>query len=198
MRKNRPSLKIKSIVRKASSDLKRYGFVGCVRLWVEDEASFGRINKPKYCWCPKGVRPVVPCQHIRQYCQPYGACEPLTGEKFFRIFEKCNTDSFEIYLEMLSDLYPDDYHVMLCDRASWHVSEDLSIPENVEIVNIPPGTPEMNPMEQIWRELRTRGFHNRMFDSIDEAIDQLCKVIRELSPETVKSITGREWFLSML
>jgi len=139
---------------------------------------------------------VVPCQHIRQYRQCYGACEPLSGDKFFRIFEECNGDCFEIYLEQLSDLYPDDYHVMLCDGAGWHVSPDVSIPENVEIVNIPPGTPEMNPQEQIWRELRTQGFHNKMFDSLDLAIDQLCKVIRDLSPETVKSITQRDWIVN--
>lgn len=137
----------------------------------------------------------MPCQHIRQYRQCYGAVEPLTGEKFFRIFERCDCDSMEIYLEHLSDEYPDDYHVLMCDRASWHVSDDLTIPENVEIVNIPPGTPEMNPMEQIWREIRTQGFHNVMFDSLDNAIDRLCEVIRDLEPATVKSITGRLWLL---
>jgi len=169
-----------------------------VRLWCEDEAGFGRISQPKYCWCPKGLRPVVPCQRIRQYCQPYGAVEPLTGEKFFRIFERCNADSMEIYLEMFSDAFPDDYHIMLCDRASWHTGEDMVLPENVLLFHIPACTPEMNPMEQIWRELRARGFHNRMFDTLEEAIEQLCLVIRELSPDTVRSITGRQWILSML
>lgn len=176
-------------------DLNEQGLSGRVRLWCEDEASFGRINKPKRCWCPKWMRPVVPCQHIRQYCQCFGAVGPIDGEKFFRIFEECNSDVMEIYLEQLSEAYPDDFHVMLCDCAGWHVSAELSIPENIVIVNIPPGTPEMNPMEQIWRELRTCGFHNRMFDSLDAAIDQLCKVIRELGRETIMSIAGRQWLL---
>ena len=43
----------------------------------QDEAGFGRINKPKYCWCAKGVRPSVPCHHIREYRYVYGAVEPL-------------------------------------------------------------------------------------------------------------------------
>ena len=53
---------------------------GKVRLMFQDEAGFGRINKPKYCWCQKGVRPSVPCHHIREYRYAYSAVEPATGE----------------------------------------------------------------------------------------------------------------------
>ena len=49
----------------------------------QDEAGFGRINKPKYCRCEKGIRPSVPCHHIREYRYVYGAVEPLTGESCF-------------------------------------------------------------------------------------------------------------------
>jgi len=45
----------------------------------QDEAGFGRINKPKNCWCKKGIRPSVPCHHIREYRYVYGAVEPKTG-----------------------------------------------------------------------------------------------------------------------
>ena len=51
----------------------------------QDEAGFGRINKPKYCWCKKGIRPSVPCHHIREYRYAFGAVEPLTGDNFFKI-----------------------------------------------------------------------------------------------------------------
>ena len=58
---------------------------GKIRLMFQDEAGFGRINKPKYCWCKQGIRPSVPCYHIRLYRYVYGAVEPVTGEGFFRI-----------------------------------------------------------------------------------------------------------------
>ena len=51
----------------------------------QDEAGFGRINKPKYCWAEKGVRPSVPCHHIREYRYAYGTVEPNTGDSFFLI-----------------------------------------------------------------------------------------------------------------
>jgi transposase len=101
----------------------------------------------------------------------------------------------EIFLEQLSDEFPNDYHILLCDCASWHTSQEMSIPENVLIFNIPPCTPEMNPMEQIWRELRSQGFRNVMFHSLDKAISHLCQTIRKLDPPTVKSITARSWLL---
>ena len=56
-----------------------------VRLMFQDEAGFGRINKPKYCWSQKGFRPCVLCHHIREYRYAYGAVEPLTGESFFLV-----------------------------------------------------------------------------------------------------------------
>lgn len=49
----------------------------------QDEAGFGRINTPKYCWCEEGYRPSVPCHHIREYVYAYGAVDPIDGDDFF-------------------------------------------------------------------------------------------------------------------
>ncbi len=69
----------------------------------QDEAGFGRINKPKYCWCRKGIRPSVPCHHIREYRYAYGAEEPLTGNGYFLVMPYCNTACMSIFLKQLSD-----------------------------------------------------------------------------------------------
>ena len=58
-----------------------------------------------------------------------------------------------IFLEELSKQYPDDLILLCCDGAAWHKSNKLHIPENIELFYIPPYTPEMNPIEQIWKEL---------------------------------------------
>ena len=62
-----------------------------VRLMFQDEAGFGRINKPNYCWCEKGIRPCVPYHHIREYRYAYGAVEPITGDSCFLVMPYCNT-----------------------------------------------------------------------------------------------------------
>ena len=41
--------------------------------------------------------------------------------------------------------------VLVCDGATWHKSKGLNIAENIEMASISPYTPEMNPIEQIWK-----------------------------------------------
>jgi len=159
----------------------------------EDEAGFGRINKPKYCWCYPGLRPTVPCHHIREYRYAYGAVEPLTGEHFFLILPYSNTDCMNVFLQSLSDTCPDDVILLVCDGASWHKTKALLIPKNIRLIFLPPATPEMNPIEQIWKELRKRGFRNEIFQTLDKVVNRLCDTICSLSNATVKSITGRNW-----
>ena len=119
----------------------------------QDEAGFGRINKPKRCWCRKKIRPSVPCHHIREYRYAYGAVEPITGENFFLIMPYCSTNCMNTFLEELSKQYPQDQILLVCDGAAWHKSKTLIVPENITLLSIPPYTPEMNPIEQIWNEI---------------------------------------------
>jgi transposase len=162
----------------------------------QDEAGFGRINKPKYCWCYSGLRPTVPCHHIREYRYAYGAVEPQTGESFFLVLPYCNTDCMNVFLQELSKAYPNDFILMIADGAAWHKSKGLHIPNNIEIFPLPPYTPEMNPIEQVWKEIRKRGFKNEIFQTLEKVVERLCDTICTLSAETVKSITGRQWILS--
>lgn len=163
----------------------------------QDEAGFGCINKPKYCWCEKGERPSVPCHHIREYRYVYGAVEPLTGENFFLILNICDTISMNVFLKNLSEQYLEDYIILVCDGAAWHKSNELKIPENIEIIFIPPYTPEMNPIEQIWKEIRKIGFRNEVFQTLDKVIERLCYSINLITNDLIKSITLREWILSI-
>ena len=57
--------------------------------------------------------------------------------------------------------------LLCCDGAAWHRSKELNIPENIVLFHIPPYTPEMNPIEQIWKEIRKRGFRNPYCLEID-------------------------------
>ena len=161
----------------------------------EDEAGFGRINKPKRCWCPKGFRPSVPCHHIREYRYAFGAVEPLTGENFFLAMPNCDTKCTNVFLAELSKQYPEDMILLVCDGAAWHRSKTLVCPENIQLLSIPPYTPEMNPIEQIWKQLRSMGFRNEIFHSLADVVDRLCDTICRLSNDIVKSITGRDWII---
>ena len=162
----------------------------------QDEAGFGRINKPRYCWCLKGIRPSVPCHHIREYRYAYGAVDPQRGDSFFLVLPYCNAVCMNLYLRFLSAEYPEDYIVLVTDGATWHKAKSLEIPENIEIIHLPPYTPEMNPIEQIWAWLRLHGFRNEVFASLEKVVLRLCDAISALSVDNIKSITHRKWIFS--
>ena len=159
----------------------------------QDEAGFGRINKPKYCWCSAGIRPDVPCHHIREYRYAYGAVEPSTGDSFFLVMPYCNTACMNVFMKELSQKHRNDLIVMVCDGAAWHKSKAMEVPENIRIIHIPPYTPEMNPIEQVWRELRTLGFCNEVFATLEKVVNRLCETINQLTSDVVSSITLRDW-----
>ncbi len=163
----------------------------------QDEAGFGRINKPGYCWCQKGIRPSVSWHHIREYRYVYGAVEPLTGDGYFLVMPDCNTVCMNIFLKRLSEQYSDDIILLCCDGAAWHKSGGLELPEDIIRFHVPPYTPEMNPIEQIWKEIRKRGFRNEVFSTLEKVVDRLCDTICSLYNNVISSITGRDWIIKV-
>jgi putative transposase len=162
-----------------------------------DEAGFGRISEPSYCWCPLGIRPIVPCHRVREYVYAFGAVDPIEGDSCFIVAPQCNTAWMNVFLKELSKQFMSDYILLCVDRASWHKSKDLIIPDNVIFFYLPAYTPEMNPIEQIWKEIRKDGFKNYLFSTLDKVVDRLCDSIISITNEIVKSVCGREWIVSM-
>ena len=143
----------------------------------------------------KSIRPSVPCHHIREYRYVYGAVEPITGESCFLIMPYCNTNCMNVFLNHLSMSYPNDVIILVCDGAARHKAKALIVPENIRLVFIPPYTPEMNPIEQIWKEIRKRGFRNEIFQTLNKVVDRLCSTIQSISSDTITSITARDWIV---
>jgi transposase len=166
---------------------------GCVRLMFGDEASFGRISEPTACWVPQGFRAIVYCQQIRQYKTAFGAVSPADGQRLFMVFDKCNTEVMNTFLKALAKKFPDDIIILCVDNASWHKSKDLVVPENIRLFYLPPRTPEMNPIEIVWREIRARGFRNELFPDIDAVVKRFFEVTRRLTRKQITSITLWNW-----
>ena len=77
--------------------------------------------------------------------------------------------------------------------TQWHKAGGLDTPENIELLHIPPYTPEMNPIEQIWKEVRKRGFCNEVFATLSKVTDRLSNTICSLSDQNVAKIIDRSW-----
>lgn len=158
---------------------------------VQDEARFGRITQPTRCWAPKDMRPCVPNQIVREAIYAFAAVEPQTGKMTSVILPTANTEMMNIFLKQVSQEFADSFLVMQVDQAGWHRSGSLEIPENIRLLFQPPYSPETNPTEHIWKELREKYFANRIFSSLDTLQEQLCNALSELSshPDLIRSMT---------
>lgn len=171
-----------------------------LRIMFQDEARFGRITDPKRCWAPKGFRPIVKKQFVREYTYLFGAFSPFDGVNDLIILPEVSFNAMNIFLEILSNRHPDDLILLFCDQASFHRNKELNIPKNIIINHIPPYSPELNPSETMWGEMREKYFGNYAFKSMKAVEDRLVEVslFYENNPEIVQSITGFDWIVNTL
>ena len=159
---------------------------------AQDEARFGRISGVKKSWAPPKVRPVAPRQIVRKYTYAYSAVCPSLGEMTSLILPYANTQMMNIFLEHVSKEFENYNIIMLLDQAGWHRSNCLKIPQNIYLIKQPSHSPEVNPVEHIWDDTREKNFHNKVFNSMDEVEDVLCKGLNNLRKKRdyVRSLTN--------
>ena len=169
-----------------------------LRIMFQDEARFGRISAPKACWARKPVRQTVSAQLVREYVYIFGAVSPQDGRHDSLVLPAANTEAMSIFLEELNHRYPDEDLLIFMDQAGWHKSKALRIPKNIALAFLPPYSPDLNPQEQVWDELREKFFTNKLFKTIKAVIDTAVKGLRflEHNPNLIKSLTTREWILN--
>jgi transposase len=121
-----------------------------------DEARFGRMNRPRPCWAPAGIRPKVASQLIREYIYLYGAVAPKDGICVYLIMPTSNTACFQAFLDVLSRKFARQHILLVLDGAPNHRSGQLAVPNNISLLFLPPYSPELNPKENLWDEIREK------------------------------------------
>jgi putative transposase len=159
---------------------------------AQDEGRFGRISRPKRCWAPPGMRPAVPSQVVRESMYIFAAVAPSLGRLSALVLPAANTAMMNLFLAHLSQTFADYFIVMQVDQASWHRSKALIVPANMRLIEQPAYSPEVNPVEHLWEELREKYLHNRAFPSLDPLIEVLCQGLNELADdkERISSMMG--------
>lgn len=168
-----------------------------LRLMFQDEARFGRISDCCYCWCKKPLRPVLKAMLSHQYVYAYAAVSPQDGKLECLVLPEVNGQWMQAFLTEVASRYPQDNIVMVVDGAGWHKSKTFEMPVNLKLVFLPPYSPELNPQEHIWDELREKYFHNKTFDSLDFSEDHLVGALKTMETQhaTVKNIVAWDWII---
>ena len=143
--------------------------------------------------------PLLSKPDTSEFTYVYGAVSPLDGGFDWMLAEKMNTETFSAFLAQVSAAHPTDFLVMIVDGASSHVSKELKIPENIRLHRLPPYSPELNPVEHLWDEIREKSFPNRVFSEMKAVIAQLANDLPALASDItrVKSITAWPWIVKL-
>jgi hypothetical protein len=170
-----------------------------VRLMFQDEARFGRMVRIRRCWSPRPLRPKVANGYERQFVYVYGAVSPIAGELDWKICPQMNTERMNEFLAQVSQAHPEEFLLMMVDGASSHKAQDLRLPENIRLHRLPGYSPELNPQEHVWDELREKEFPNRVFDSMDGVLAQLQAGLPRLAGNQngLRSLTAWPWIVSL-
>ena len=171
-----------------------------LRIMFTDEARFGRMNRIRPCWAPIGTRPGVAAQLIREYIYLYGAVSPKDGTCVYLIMPTSNTECFQIFLEVLARKFAWQDILLVLDGAPNHRCGDLAVPDNITLLYLPPYSPELNPKENLWDEIREKIFKNYALKSMNEVRAKLQQAVLyiECNPDLVRSITSFPYIVNSL
>lgn len=147
-------------------------------------------------WAKKGTRPRIVQQ--QQFLSGYlfGAVCPSTKKASGIVMPKANTEAMQHHLQDISACVASNHHALIVvDGAAWHVTDKLQIPNNISLLPLPPYSPELNPVEQIWQQLRRSHFSNRCFEGYDEIVDVCCQAWNSFvdMPDLIQSLCTRSW-----
>lgn len=150
-------------------------------VWFEDETGIEGDPRPKRRWVKKGSKSKIPYygKHIR--ANILGAICPDTGEISTLIFDYCDINSFQIFLNQLAEQTRKRCKkkniILILDNASWHKSQKL-VWHHIKPVYLPPYSPDFNPIERLWLRLKKDFFTDFVAKSPKELLNRICKAIR--------------------
>ena len=75
------------------------------------------------------------------------------------------------------------YGVVVLERATWHRSGDLKVPANLSLLHLPPYSPELNPMGNVYNHLKTNYHANRFFETLEDVSGEVKKLIELVRKE---------------
>ena len=167
-----------------------------IEIWWQDEARVGQKTKITRRWAKRGTRPRALKDQRTKSAWIFGAICPARGVGAALVLPRCNTQAMQWHLDEISiHVRPGAHAILIVDQAGWHITKKLHIPPNITMLPLPPRSPELNPVENIWQFMRDNWISNRIFKSNADILDHCCFAWNQLinQPWRIMSIGLREW-----
>jgi transposase len=169
-----------------------------VELWTTDQHRVGLKPILRRVWVRKGSRPRVSVHQRYQWLYLYSFVQPATGKTEWFLLPTVTAEVFTIALSHFAQAVgagPTKRILLVLDRAGWHTSQELVVPEGIHLLFLPPYSPELQPCERLW-PLTNEGVANvsfRTLDDLEVAQVQRC-VLLQNQPEVIRSLTHFHWW----
>lgn len=161
--------------------------------YFQDEMRFGTRTDLGRVWTPKGVRPSGEQRIGYEYGYLSVAVNPLRGDIFLLVLPDMRVESFQTFLKEFEDSLLNST-TLITDGAAAHCSSRLKFGERLQLEQIPPYSPELNPVERFFKELR-KELKNRVFDSYEQVEAAVIEAVKPYlnNKEKVKQLTCYGW-----
>ncbi len=171
-----------------------------IALWFMDEARVGQKGRLCHRWWPRGQRP--PGRRDKRFESAYlfAAVEPTTGAEVALVLPEATTVTMNLFLAEFGRRLPEGVHAALVlDGAGWHGAKELEVPANVTLVPLPPYSPELNPAERLFEEVRRR-VEGTVYATLDAKAAAVQAVLEELDadPARVRRLCGWDWITAAI
>jgi transposase len=169
-----------------------------VELWASDEHRIGLKPLLRRVWAPRGQRPVALVRHRFAWRYLVGFVHPASGRTVFHLATSVSIALFEVELAAFARAVgagPAKQIVLVLDRAGWHTSGHLRVPEHIHLLFLPPYSPELQPAEHVWL-LTNTALVNRQFATIEDLEDAQfahCAAL-QAQPDLIRSTTRFRWW----
>jgi transposase len=167
-----------------------------VEIWFQDEMRIGQRGTQTRIWARKGTRPRVVRQQQSESADIFGAVCPQRDAAIGLVLPYANTQTMALHLDEISQAIPAGRHALLVlDQAGWHTTAKLPQFPNLSLLLLPAGSPELNPTEQVWQQLRDRSLANRCYDSYEHIVEACCTAWNQFPqiPGAIRSLCTRTW-----
>jgi len=167
-------------------------------LGAMDEHRIGLKPVLRRVGAPLGERPVVTVRPRYQWLYLYGFVQPQTGRTEWLLMPTVSVAAFEAALQAFAEAIGAGSRqrvLLVLDQAGWHVRPRLTVPEGIELVLLPPYSPELQPAERLW-PLTNEALANRAFadlDELEQAQAERCLVL-QAHPEALRSRVNYHWW----
>ena len=169
-----------------------------IELWCEDEHRVGLKPILKRVYVPEGENPIAEVNWRFKWLWLYAFVHPQSGETYWWILPYVNIDVFTKVLADFAKEFGIGRHkrvLLVLDRAGWHLSQKVVIPEGIHLLPLPSHSPELQPAERLWT-LTDQPLANRTFSHLDELEEVLflsCKRLID-QRELIQGLTNFHWW----